>query len=419
MIVIVADLLILTLIYFLLAKPNSFLFYLIMIKPFIDLTVNVTPFYGFNALEVSGILVFIYASIYYFKELGKEQSFNQGWIWLFLLINSFSFLWAFLEGQQNILAGIRLIAQLYGSFFIYFLAFKYLLSSFEKRLKIYKMIWITILITGLINILSYLTGYYSTDITRGIVRVGGIYGDPGTPSFLSVLAIYFGTLYFQLSKKLKKYEKILYIGTWMYMAYTMYLTLTKSAVLMLIVFILMWWGIKRNKMFIIAPLLIASLYFVYKDISVVQTRMEYEMEFLRNPTEKTAISVGTGRVGVWMKLIDKFDAEYTLFQKAFGTSKNYAAHNQFIAYLMQIGIVGLAVFVFIVFRYYLRLIQLYRKTKNDEIFAAITILSCFISLSISGHPFGWTTILWYLMIMLGLSNIRRMNTLLPARVVSS
>ena len=96
---------------------------------------------------------------------------------------------------------------------------------------------------------------------------------------------------------------------------------------------------------------------------------------------------------------------YDNFQKFFGSSNTYNAHNQFLAYLMFGGAVILLLFIYIIFRFYKVLYKIYKHTRSIEIYMGIVLLSCFMALSISGHPFLWTTILWYLMILLGLINV--------------
>ncbi|HCI58087.1 MAG TPA: hypothetical protein DFH96_04845, partial [Bacteroidetes bacterium] len=89
----------------------------------------------------------------------------------------------------------------------------------------------------------------------------------------------------------------------------------------------------------------------------------------------------------------------------FGTSKHWMAHNQYIAYLMQVGIVGLTIFLIFLIRFIVKLFTIYHKTHNPSVFAAYTLLIMYVFYTFTGHPFDYTTLLWYLMILLSMINV--------------
>lgn len=191
------------------------------------------------------------------------------------------------------------------------------------------------------------------------------------------------------------------------MLFMLTITLTKSAVLMLVTFLVLWYGLYRRQLLIIIPVLLVGSYYTYTTSDEVQMRLAMEMEFLTADefSLERARGIGGGRVGTYEILLTYYYDNYNWFQKVFGKARTYGAHNQYIAFLMQMGLVGLAVFLSLLARFYRRLLSLYVRYKHPEHFMGITVLSMFVIAGMSGSPFYYTTFLWYLMILLSFINI--------------
>lgn len=393
------------LVFYFMNKPNQFLYYLMLIKPFIDLTVNVPLTGSINALQISGSIVFLVAGFLYISKYSSIPHENHSIIWIFLGIQLLTFLIAFINENQSLQNTLDYLVRIFEGYFIYFCS-RQIMSDEIRRRKYYKMVWLTTLSISIITILSYWFGVYSVDITRGVVRVGGLYNDPGSPSYITVISLIFGTLYRDLRNRKNFNLNLIYFFNILVSSYVMAITVTKSAFLMLLVFIILWWGIYKNKLLFVLPIIFVTGYVAYTEIDTVQKRLETEVRFMEERTEEAAISMGTGRYGRWERISSTYFNEFSFYQKLFGSSRNYNAHNQFLAYLMQSGIIGFSMFMLIILNFYRRLIRIYKQNKNKEVFTAIALLSCFLTLGISGHPFDYTTIVWYLTIMLGIVNIQ-------------
>jgi len=380
-----------------------------MLKPFIDITVSIPIIGSFNALEISGLYVFFILSYLYIKQIRKRvRIFNEKIIFLFLLLSVFPFIIPLIENSKTVISILDFFIKVCDAYLVYFIAYD-LLKDNKQRLRVYKVIWLSILMVSVITLFSYFTGQYNVAVTKGVTRVAGLYNDPGSPSYLAVILLIFAILYNKLNNRnlLNKFtfERFLYISTFFITGIILYLTLTKSAILMFLVFLFLWFGIYKKKTVILLPIVILFSYFAYSSITDVQKRVEEELTFLDDPKFETARSLGTGRFGRWARLWNIYNNDFDNFQKFFGSSSPYNAHNQFFAYLMMGGVVLLTIFIYIIFRFYRILLRIYKYTKSLEIYMTIILFSCFISLSITGHPFFWTTMLWYLMLMLGLINI--------------
>lgn len=383
-----------------------FFFVLLIIKPFIDITVNSVIIGDFNALEISGALVFGVALIKYIQLNDKTRLFNHSVIWLFLSIHLLSFALALNNSDQTWLNGAKYFLRLFNSYFIYFLAATDLMRNHENRTRVYFTLWYTIFAAGIITIVIYFSGLSNSDTTRGLVRYNGLYNDPGTPSYLAVICILISSLCMDiLGKKLLVIYRLLYYITWASSLFILYITLTKSALLMFVVFLFLWFGMHKRQFYLIIPTIIIAAYLSFTMISGVSTRFETEVNFIEQGDSETAKSIGTGRVNRWENLLDQFQTEFDAPTKLIGTSKNFAAHNQYIAYLMQIGIIGLFVFLLFIFRFLTRLYRIYSITHNPQVFAAFALLIMYLVYAFTGHPFDYTTLLWYLMILLSIINV--------------
>lgn len=393
-------------------RSRAFIVVLFAIKPFIDLTWNIPLFslggVAVNPLRITGFCVFIIAGSLYFFQNDKKSIFNERIIWLFLGLNLFTSIIAIFFYNRPVLFVMDVLLKLFDAYFIYFIGYRYIENDRDK-LRIISIIWITTLLVGILSIIQYSMGTFAVGTSQGVERFAGPYNDPGTPSYNAIMSIIFGTLYLELCKRQRQLipviAKIAFILTLLVTAFILKITLTKSAVLMLVVFLTMWIGLYKRKSYVIVPLIIIGGYFVYITNEEVQARMATEIEFLREGTMVSARSMGSGRVAHWERVLTYYSQDFDPFQKLFGNLRTFGAHNQYIAYMMQVGVVGLTVFLIILFRFYKQLIYLYRKYKQPEIYMALTLLVIFLVTAIFGHSFGWTTLLWYLMILLSTINL--------------
>ncbi len=175
---------------------------------------------------------------------------------------------------------------------------------------------------------------------------------------------------------------------------------------MFLVYVIMWYGIYERHLFLIVPALLISIYFSFSLSDDLNTRFETEINYVDSGGDaEAAKSMGTGRVNRWETLLDVYFNELGPMNQLFGTSKHWMAHNQYIAYLMQVGIVGLTVFLIFLIRFIVKLYSIYHRTRNPSVYAAFTLLIMYVFYAFTGHPFDYTTLLWYLMILLSMINV--------------
>ncbi|MFC2141356.1 O-antigen ligase family protein [Acidobacteriota bacterium] len=394
-------------------KPHAVLFLLFALKPFIDMTWNASLFsvgeMKLSALHIVGFYVFFITAYLYFFQQQEFDQFNRNIIWIFLAINLFTSLYTILFFKSTLVHHIDGFLRIFDAYMIYFVFSRYMHAE-NKKLSIIRIIWISTTLVTTFSLIVYLTGNYHITMEQNVVRFAGVYNDPGMPSYTAVISLIFGTLYLELLKRKKirpLIYKMIYLYTSTITAIILVITITKSAILMFAIFIIMWFGFYKKKLILIIPLVILGSILIYSSSQTLQTRMKAETDFFSGGefTIEAARPLGTGRVAFWERVLTHYANNFNLFQKLFGSSANYGAHNQYIAYLMQVGILGLFVFLIIVVRFFLKLVFLFRKYKKPDIFAALMVLVIFLAVGVIGHTFSYTTLLWDLMILLSLVNV--------------
>jgi len=198
-----------------------------------------------NPLAIVGFCVFIIAGYLHFFHTGNKRIFNKRIIWLFLGLNLFTSCICIFFNGFPIMYAMDVLIKLFASYFVYFIAHQ-VMEKDRDKLQMTSIIWITTALISVLSLIQYYVGTYETDISQGVKRFTGLYNDPGTPSYNAVISLVFGTLYIEILRKQKRpVSLIVHIAfalTVLVVAFTLKITLTKSALLMLIVFLAMWFG---------------------------------------------------------------------------------------------------------------------------------------------------------------------------------
>lgn len=386
---------------------RKFLYTLFLVKPFLDMTVNINIINDFNALEISGVFIFLIFVVKYLNKPVFYPTTNEILIWIFLGLQILAFFLNISTDHRAILDSIKTYPRLIGSYLLYFIAAREIMEDYQQRTKLVKAIWLTSLAAGIITILVFALGLSNFDTTRGVVRYNGLYNDPGTPSYLSVICLLYCNMFFSItSKKPNDFLKFLRVLTLVVTTIILVITMTKSALIMFLIYVIMWYGIFERRLFLIVPALAISIYFSFSLSDDLNTRFETEIDYIDSGGDAdVAKSMGTGRVNRWEHLINMYFQEYKPYQQFLGSSRNFIAHNQYLAYLLQVGAIGLTVFLMFIIRFIARLSNIYHRTRNPSIFAALSLLIMYVTYAFTGHPFDYTTLLWYLMILLSMVNV--------------
>jgi O-antigen ligase len=404
----------LLLVYFSLVKPSEFIYYLFLIKPFIDLTVGI-EFFGISTLEFLAVYLLLYCSFYLLFRKNVSNLFNFKIYLVFIALNIFSLLYRVFIKPPLAIASVDIVIKIVEAFLLYLLASFYS-ADFKNRFKVYKIIWFTLLILNLFFIMQTVLGQsrFIYGAEYGYHRYTGVYMDTGTPAYQAVFSLFFSSLVLKCYKENKTrislMLKYVYFLTWVSVLITLGITLTMSAMLMLIIFILLIYSRRRIFSLLIISLALSSAIFVlFRNSEVLQSRFQKEIRYIEDPNDKTLGSVGQGRVSRWERIWYYYESKFTIYEKLFGNSETYGAHNNYLAVLTSVGLIGLITFFLIWIRFMSRLLFLYKRLKLAEFYYAFTLLVIFMVYALTGHPFYYTTLLWYLMIMLSLVNLTKLS----------
>jgi hypothetical protein len=394
-------------------KVDYFIYILLGLKPFIDLTWS-TRFFSvsqtsLSALHLIGFYVFLFAGYFYFFYRDKNKIYNERIIWIFILVHILSSFVAIFVGSYTFIDTVDSLLRIFDAYFAYFIFYK-LLKNEKNLMRVIGVIWVSTFFLGILSVMTYSEGNYNIDVSQQVVRFAGLYNDPGTPAYISIMSLVFGTLFVEKSRNRGSGRTLIltfYFATVLMVTYLLRITLTKSAIVMLIVFLVLWFGLFKKKLIVVVPLMIAFGYFAYTASEGLRTRLKTEVDFFQDGafSIEAARPIGSGRVGYWERLITIYKNRFTTYQKLFGSARTYGAHNQYLAYLMQVGIVGLGVFLIILSRFYWRLYCLYKRYRKPELYMSMVVLTIFSVYGMTGHPFEYTTLLWYLMLLLSLINM--------------
>lgn len=398
---------------------RTFLIVLLAVKPFVDLTWDITLFslagFPINPLRIIGLVVFFRAALEYASRRGPIAIYNEKVILVFLGLMAFTSFANLATGYSSFDTSLNVFLRIADSYLIYFTCARILNKEADYRL-IVGLVWGTTLMVSLFSIGLYKVGTYEVDISQGVTRFSGLYNDPGSPAYNAVLSMAYAALFME-GYRLRKARApalatLALVGTFVVAVAMLSITITKGAGVMFIIFIGLWYGIYRKRTYLIAPLVVAALVYIYNTNEDIQARLAPDLAVFSadHVTEDVASRIGGGRVFTFLQLLNLYATEFNGFQMAFGSARWFGAHNQYLAFLLQLGLVGLVVFMVMLWRFYWRLWTLYSQYKHPATFMAIVMLTMFAVASLAGTPFYYTTFLWYLMLLVGMINVTSYRT---------
>lgn len=388
-----------------------------IIKPLIDLTWGVSLFQlgalSINPPRVVGVVVFIVCVTAYLKNVKVIRPYSKGLIWFFLFFSLVSSLIAYGAENVSLIYIINVNLRLFDAFLIFFVMALFLTD--DRRLcSLIFVIWISTLAVNILSLAILQTGIYSVSISQGVNRFAGLYNDAGSPSYNAVMSFVFGSYYLHLAKRIhnkhSNFRRIVFVITLLTSAILLAVTVTKSALLLALIFIVLWWGIFQKKWHVIIPLI--PMVFVYIGGSVGEqweARFSAEVRvFIEGDYSADALrSLGSGRISTWQDVFETYTDDFSLVEQLIGQGRTYGAHNQYLAELVRSGLLGLMLFLLVYLRISFRLYRRYTQTHFAEYLMGLVLLFMFVCLGVTGHPFYYTTHLWYLTSLMSIINVQR------------
>jgi len=390
----------------------NFWLMLLAVKPFVDVFGWDVALFRVAGVDVNvtrlvGVLVFV-VTLAILAQRRPPRAAGTFWILLFFLSQLVTQFFAFAERALPLSTMANSLLRFADAFLIYWLFSSYWTNP-ARVLSAVRVIWLSTLGVSLVSLGTWYTGSYHVNVTGEVTRFAGLYNDAGGPSYNAVFCFAFAMGFLALRKQhrvaLSGMDLYLILATCIVTPALLVLTITKSAIGMAAIFVIMWFGIYRRKVFLIAPVLVSLVSLWYFESESVRARVAPEMAVVveHDYSEHALDSLGTGRFAVWKHLATYY-SELPFLRQLFGTGHNFSAHNQYLAYLLQVGLFGLATFLAMLVVLLRHLFRAYRQTRGSIVFLAITLLCMFTAYGATGHPFDYTTLYWYVLIAMSTMN---------------
>lgn len=400
----------------LLKGEKKFFLALFMFKPFIDQTVRFEILnVGGSAvtlLSIWGVITFVVVVVIYFSRVvnAKKRVYAQGLIWSLLFIHLLSSSLSLSKGQISFMNLFEMFLKISTPYFIYFI-FILNASDSEFMRSLFRAIWLGNLYAVLFTILLHRVDIGFMDLSQNVVRFTGFFADSATLSLAAFSALVFAILYKEWSGLATGiFERNLYYLTWIGFAYIFWITLTKATILITIALFLLWYGYYKRKKILVFPMMLFGILFFFKESQSAQYRFSNEIRFVQTiGKERLDLDrirgVGSGRVGRWVDTIKIYNDEYTFTEKLIGTYLFHKSHNQFIGFLMQIGLIGLLVFLWVTLWLFRGMLVVYSKSRSPVIFMGIIMLTSMLLYGIGYQSFTYTGTLWMAFMLISPINI--------------
>lgn len=368
---------------------------IMMFAPVFSLFPNTSIVAGLNPIELSAGLVAL--SLLREAVMGSpERVLNGGLIVVFIMLHIIAATYAVVVMEGDVMGAVDSFLKTTIAYGIYWLSGSYVRSDADRNI-VYSGITTATLLVGIVFGVTYYLGGYNVDVSRGIERYAGLYNDPGTPAYYAVISLIVHSYLMERNSWLSK--KWLYWLNHLLVGFILIVTLTRSAMIMYIIYMVMWHGIYKKILWLIVPMIIAAAIVLYNEDESFRGRFEQEITYVQYG-DVPIHRLGMGRVQRWDRLMDMYSYEYTVYEKLFGRYISYAAHNNYLAYLLQVGLLGLAVFVVIIIRFVFSSIRKYNNTRDPEAMMTLMYLIILVVYAFTGHPFYYASLLWFLMFML-------------------
>ncbi len=390
---------------------------LFLLKPIIDLTWNVSINLGIihiSSLKFIAVVIFIFLikEVIISDKIKNVKKINTSFLSLFSVYLIFStiiklsytsdLVWHF----NNFIYLIRILDGL-----LIFYTFTYLYTTKQEIIKVVAYGWLGNLLVMLTNLFNYFYGNFTVDYSQGVERFNSIYNDPGGPAFVALCGLIFSIVYkCLLKRKFDNTLNLIYLLTHFLTIFTLYLTLTRGVMVSIIVFYTLWYGFYQRRKLLVIPIIITFCYWAYNNNEGINKRFETEVRYLtsEDKTFDMAQHLGGGRVASWYRYYDYFNSQFDLPEKIFG-KRSFGVHNEYLAFLFKYGIIGLffygslIVMFFKLIFYQKRISNFINQIQNDILNISLIILIIWSVSAITGSFLHYTTTLWYLMSIIGIS----------------
>ncbi len=402
-------------------KIISFIF---LVKPLVDLTSLTSLNIGgveLSALKIQAVLFFI---VLFMKVITNFKNIilttNSKFIIFFCWYIFISFLFKIFYFNGNPFSfhfnNLIMLIRLYDVMFL-FLCIPLFIKNYDDIKKLMLYGWIGNFSVMVINIIIYILGNYTTDISQGVERFNSLYNDPGGPSFVAFCCLIISTIYYTVALKSEKvggikYKHILWfllLSTHLFALFTINITMTRAVMLSFLIFYFMWFVYYQKKFFTMVPLFILIIVYMLTSNEGISQRFGREIDFIISNERdiELAMHMGGGRVAHNIMLFNWYLENYSIPSYLFGY-RSFGVHNEYLSFLFNFGILGLIFYLATILKFF-RAININSGINKTNVFGStfgkmsVIIILVWIQTAITGNFFQYTTLLWYMITIIGIS----------------
>ncbi len=390
---------------FIFIKPLNGLFFLILLRPTLDIFTN-KPIvssgqYSLNIASLLAIIVVSFSLLLIIKNFKKLKTIPLKLpIFLFIVLTLSSIFYS-ISISLSLAEWIRLLS----IFFLYVLSFILIKNQVDLKKLIYIII-ISVLIPGIMAFYQFFTQTGMTIIDEDISnRIFGTFAHPNLLAYYLTLPIIL-IIFLILNKEKYQSKNIIFYLFFIFSFVLLLLTYTRGAwiVFLMVVFIL---GIVKYKKFLAGAIL--SLFLLYLLIPPLNTRVNNLFEYnpyssiswrinllkdsLKYSKEKITTGYGLGTAS--KVILDKRGEK-------FGSPD---PHNDYLKILLENGILGIMAYLFLIISLFITLIKGYFQSKE---FFTKNLFLLFIGISLGLYLMSFadnilrnTALQWSFWILLG------------------
>ncbi len=234
-------------------------------------------------------------------------------------------------------------------------------------------------------------------------RITAAYHDPVTFAIAMFVALMICTflLYTESSKELRA----LYVGYAITCSILLYFTFSRTFWIGFTIFMLLFLLIRRQYRLMVCCVVVLLAFILF--LPTTQKRFEREISFLKDPRQYERMDefqkIGSGRLWLWNDARKHF-LKLDVVSMIIGSGRSFGSHNQYIAWILRNGIIGLLVWTFFLYNIALLLWSSYRdglpQEKPERQFSLLLFMITIVFINMAAQPwdnmtyscFFWTVI---------------------------
>ncbi len=404
--------------------PNYSLLLLIIVRNSTDaysenIFINIFDIVSLNFSSILGIMIILWVLYVIIKERINIRKIPLTIPWvLFLGVSLLSVIYSL-----DKVSTLKIATKLFDFYFLYIISYFYFKQAVEQGNKKFRKYFIIAILISFI--IPFVFGIYQIIFQRGYVGPEGLSRIYGTFTHPNIFAFTLLLLFFILiilyhnvkdqSKKAK--ESNLYLFLIFTTVFLLLNTFTRSAWIGALIYIISYLIIyKKNKIFNILYYICAIAFLCF--VVITYTPLKYydfnNINFIRRiTTSDTYISSTEWRTNSWKQMSSYvyespvigfgLDTYRLLREKQVASvyEDPYYAHNDYLQILIELGIIGLVLYLNLIFQTFYRIYKKYLLTKNKTILLSLIGIILIFGIGLVDNILMSTSLQWIMWAYIG------------------